>query len=158
MINSNWPRWITASVAHYFEQVADGLNLPFLVNGVDTLKSRDVDHAELRVGGPFIYELSKDCYRLDVDTIIILTDLMGGSREDPFAITRWAGVFQQSAWEPIPVYRFGPDVTGVDDSSLLGCLLPRGRGTSTNVSNFGQVDFDKRVRQLSIDTRHRLEI
>ena len=80
--NPNWPRWIAASVAVYYKAVADGLNLPVLIEGIDERKAdvMSVDHAEVRVNGPFIVQLSAGYFRLNVDSNILLTDIMEGEQ------------------------------------------------------------------------------
>jgi hypothetical protein len=164
MINENWTRWIHASVADYFATVAAAVNggegLKLIVEGIDEREAEkmDVDHAELRINGPFVHELSHNYFRLDVDINVLLTDLMGGSDEDPYDLQRWTGAFQKAAWENIPVYRYGPDTAGVDDGSFLGCLVPRGRKEATKAFQFGQVSVDARVRQAAVDTRHAMEL
>ncbi len=164
MINENWTRWIHASVAVYFKGIADGLNdgngLKLIVEGIDEREAEkmDVDHAELRINGPMVHQLSHNYFRLDVDTNVLLTDLMGGAHEDPYDLQRWTGAFQQAAWENIPVYRYGPDTEGVDDDSFLGCLIPRGRKEAAKAFQFGQVSINDRVRQAAVDTRHKMEL
>ena len=159
-INPNWTRWIHASVAVHFKAVADTLNLKLIVEGIDERESEkmNVDHAELRINGPMIHNSSHNYYKLDVDTNILMTDLMGGAHEDPYDLQRWTGAFQQTAWDRIPVYRYGPDISGVDDGSYLGCLVPRSRKESAKAFQFGQVSVDDRVRQAAVDTRHVMEL
>ena len=79
-INPHWARWIAASLAVYFKTVADNAGITLLVEGIDERESEkmEVDRAELRINGPFIRQLSEGYFRLDVDTNILLTDLMGG--------------------------------------------------------------------------------
>lgn len=155
-INPNWPRWIAASLAVYYKAVADALSLNLLVEGVDERKSEMMgsDRAELRVNGPMIRHLSAGYFRLDVDSNILLTDLMEGEAENTYNLMNWAGAFQQAAEKTIPVYRYGPDTGGVDDSSLVGCLTIRGRKEGPSLFHFGQVSTDDRVRQAAVDTQH----
>ena len=153
-INPNWARWIVTSLAVYFKAIADDVGIEFLVAGVDERESETVetDHAELRVNGPFIRQLSSGYFRLDVDSNILLSDFIGGS-ENPYKLIDWAGKFQQAAERSIPVYRYGPD-TSVDDGSLLGCLSVRGGKNGSDIYQFGQVNANDRIRQVSVDTRH----
>jgi len=85
-INPHWARWIAASLAVYFKTVADNAGITLLVEGIDERESEkmEVDRAELRINGPFIRQLSEGYFRLDVDTNILLTDLMGGEVENPY--------------------------------------------------------------------------
>ena len=155
-INPNWPRWIAASLAVYYKVVADALSIPLLVEGIDERESgkMEKDRAELRINGPFIKQPSNGYFQLNVDSNILLTDLMGGEEENSYNLMNWAGAFQQAAEKAIPVYRYGPDTAGVDDSSLVGCLTVRGRKEGPDVFHFGQVSTDSRVRQAAVDTQH----
>jgi len=155
-INPNWPRWIAASLAVYYKAVADALSLQLLVEGIDERESEKMedDHAELRVNGPFIRQLSAGYFQLNVDSNILLTNLMGGEGENTYNLMNWAGAFQQAAEKSIPVYRYGPDIGGVDDGSLVGCLSVRGHKEGPDLFHFGQVSVDDRVRQAAVDTQH----
>ena len=158
VINPNWARWIAASLAVYYKAVADGLGLPIIAEGIDEREPAklEVDHVEMRVNGPFIRQLSAGYFRLDVDSNILLTDLMGGESDNPYNLMTWAGYFQQAAEKSIPVYRYGPDTAGVDDGSLVGCLSVRGRKAGPDLFHFGQVTTDDRVRQAAVDTKHKM--
>jgi hypothetical protein len=157
-INPSWPRWIAASLAVYYKAVADNLLIKLLVEGVDERESEkmEADRAELRVNGPFIRQLSNGYFRLNVDSNILLTDLMGGDGDNPYNLMTWAGAFQQAAEKSIPVYRYGPDTGGVDDSSWVGCLSVRGRKAGPDLFHFGQVSINDRVRQAAVDTKHEM--
>ena len=159
-IDPNWAKWINASLAVYFKAVADALTppLPLLVEGIDERESEkmEVDRAELRVNGPFTRQPSKGYFILDVDTNILLTDLMQGESENTYNLSTWAGYFQQAAEKSIPVYRYGPDTSGVDDRSWVGCLSVRTRKMGPDLYNFGQVSTNDRVRQAAVDTKHRM--
>jgi len=159
-INPNWARWINASLAMYFKAVADALSpaLPLIVEGIDERDAvkMENDHAELRLTGPFIRQPSKGDFILDVDTNILLTDLMEGESENTYNLTTWAGYFQQAAEKSINVYRYGPDTGGVDDSSWVGCLSVRTRKVGPNLYHFGQISTTDRVRQAAVDTKHRM--
>lgn len=139
--------------------MADSLPLPLLVEGIDERESEkmDVDHAELRITGPFINEVSRDFFELHITTNILLTDLMGGEGENTYSLFEWAGAFQEAACKPISVYRYGRDTLGIDDGSRLGCLLPFGKDGS-RLFHYGQVSTKDRVRQSAIDTRHYMQI
>ncbi|MHC4704975.1 MAG: hypothetical protein ACYTFQ_30870 [Planctomycetota bacterium] len=163
-INPNWTRWVHASVANYYSNIAAALNsgngLELIVEGIDEREAEkmDVDHAELRINGPFIHNPSEGYYRLDVDINVLMTDLMGGTSENPYDLQQWTGAFQQAAWETIPVYRYGPDTGGVDDGTFLGCLTLRGRKETVKAFQFGQLSVDDRVRQAAVDSRHTMEL
>ena len=155
-INPNWARWIVVSLAEYFKTVADATGIKILIGGIDEQESKKtrVDHAELRINGPFIRQLSNGYFRLDVDTNILLTDLMGGESDNPYNLMSWAGQFQQAAEKTIHVYRYGPDTTGIDDGSMVGCLSVKAGKKGSDIHQFGQINVKDRVRQAAVDTQH----
>jgi hypothetical protein len=157
MINSNWPRWISASVADYFKVVTDTLHLPLLTEGVDDRahKTMHYNHAELRVNGPFIQEPSHNYYILNVDINVLLTELMGDV--NAYNMTTWCGAIQNAMDGPINVYRYGSE-TG-DDQAWIGCLIPRrGGGNSNRVLHFGQLNRVDRILQSEVDGRFKMEL
>ena len=156
-LNENLARWVFASISVFFKNIADGLNLPLLVEGVDERESEVVlaDHAELRLTGPFIREVSNGMWRTWTDINILLTDRMMMSVEDAYGIARWAGKFEQAMTERIPIYKYGTDAG--DDQSLIGCLTQR-KGTSESIKlvYFGQISREDRIRQAVVDGRYEM--
>ncbi|REJ65633.1 MAG: hypothetical protein DWQ31_16975 [Planctomycetota bacterium] len=151
----NWPRWFFASIGDYFKTVADGINLPILIEGIDEReaeKIRAADHVELRINGPAIREISAGYFRVWLDVNLLLTSIMGGQTKNAYDIVQQAGVLQQAASQPIPIFRFG-NAPG-DDGTSLGCLTARrGRRENVTVFHFGQIGRDERVRQSAVDAR-----
>jgi len=156
-LNENLARWVFASIAVYFESIAAGLSLPLLVEGIDERDSEKmrVDHAELRINGPFVKEVSHNCWRTWTDINILLTDRMMMTQEDAYGIMRLGGAFESAMNERIPIYKLGPDAD--DDDSLLGCLTMRkGQSESVKLFHFGQIDSTNRIRQSVIDGRYEM--
>jgi hypothetical protein len=153
-MDANLARWTVASIAVYFKSVADGLSLTFFVDGVDEREPDTMreEHAELRVSGPMVRELSHNYWRIHVDINILLTDQMKMSTESAYDINHWGGTFLTAMTEPIPVYRYGDGAD--DDGSLVGCLTQR-RGFSepTRLIHFGQISREDRIRQAVVDGR-----
>lgn len=157
ILDADLARWVFASVAVYFKSIADGLSLPLLVEGVDERESDTMreDHAELRLTGPFVREVSHGCWRTWTDINILLTGRMLMSREDAYGIARWGGKFTQAMTDRIPVYKYGPDVG--DDDSLIGCLTQRkGKAESIRLVHFGQISREDRIRQAVVDGRYEM--
>ena len=151
-----WPKWIWASVAKYMKGVSDSLNLQLLVEGIDDRQSKNVraSHAELRINGPFIFELSKEYYIVQVPINILLVDFMVGDGTNAYRLQKWAGKFQSVMDFPIPVYRYGQDLP--DDGTLLECLrVKRTRDGGVRVIHFGQVarmgTLDAAIRETAVD-------
>lgn len=156
-LNENLARWVFASIAVYFKIIADGLSLPLLVEGIDERTPDDMreDHAELRINGPFVKEVSNGCWRTWTDVNVMLTGRMEMSREDAYGIMRWGGKFEQAMTERIPVYKHGSDP--VDDGSLIGCLtIRKSRAESVKLIHFGQISREDRIRQVMMDSRYEM--
>lgn len=149
-MDENCPRWIMASVAKYFSDICVGIPLPLLVDGIDERTSEELhyDHAELRITGPYITELSKDYWRLLIDVNILLTELM--VRENVYDLQTWCGKIAAAMDGPINIYKYGGE-TG-DDSSYVFCLTPlNGRIDPNRILHFGQLGRTDRIRQSMID-------
>ncbi len=151
-----WPKWIWASVAKHMKAVADELSLPLLVEGIDDRQPKNIraSHAELRINGPFIFELSKEYYIVQAPINILLVDFMVGDSTNAYRLQEWAGKFQSVMDLPIPVYRYGQDPE--DDGTLLECLrIRRTRDGGVRVIHFGQVarmgTLDTEIRETAVD-------
>lgn len=156
-MNENLARWIFASIADYFSGIATSLSLPLLVEGVDERESETMQesHAELRVSGPFLKELSHNYWKIQVDINILLTDLMSMSQENAYDIVQWGGTFQEAMFSPISVYKYGANLS--DDDSFIGCLtLRRNSNDTVKLMHFGQISRVDRVRQSVIDARYEM--
>lgn len=156
-MNPNLPRWMYSSLAQHFKTVADGIPLNYYVEGVDEPESSDFqnDAALFKMDGPTAYEGSAaagdEWYA--VDLFILLTDIVQLTNDNAYDIHRWAGVFQSSMIDDaLTIYKYGdgPD----DDASLIGCLVPdNSLRNNVRVVNYGQVDKDLRIKQVSVNGR-----
>jgi hypothetical protein len=151
-MDKNLARWIFQSIAVHFQSVANGISLPYHVEGIDE-RSEDTmraDHVELRVTGPVLKEVSNGFYKVDVTINFLLTKAMDLVSADAFDLIQWTGVFAAAMLEPIPIYKKG---TGAeDDDSLVGCIrVKKGRNEAVRVYHFGQIEKDTRVRQSEVD-------
>jgi hypothetical protein len=150
--NPNWPRWIFASIADYFKTAAQAIPLPLLVEGIDERMGDDehYSHAELRINGPSIQELSKGYFRLQVGINVLLTELM--ERTHTYDLQDWCGAFSVAMDGPINLYHYGPDTGGVDDGQWFDCLLPlKSKFDPNRIFHFGQISKTDRVRQSMVD-------
>lgn len=141
-----------ASVAKYFSDICVAIPLPMLVDGIDERTSEELhyDHAELRITGPYITELSKDYWRLSVDVNILLTEMM---ENNAYKLQSWCGVIAAAADGAIQIYKYGGE-TG-DDNSWVSCLTPlNGRIDPLRVLHFGQLGKTERLRQSMIDSHY----
>jgi len=151
-----WMKWIWASVAAHIKIVSDSMSLPLLVEGIDDRQPKNVraSHAELRINGPFIFELSHDYYEVLVPINILLVDYMVGDSLDAYRLQTWAGTFQATMDLPLPIYRYGQDPE--DDGTFLECLKVRKtRDGGIRIIHFGQVarmgTLDTDIRETAID-------
>jgi hypothetical protein len=152
----NWPRWVFASLAVHFGDIAAGIPLAMIAEGIDEREAEKIqdDRCELRINGPYIRELSHNFWRVWINVNILLTDYMEGQGENTYKLMNWGGAFLEGMDLPIPIYKYGPDVGGVDDQSLLGCLtLLRGKTESLKLIHFGQIGMVERIRQAAVDGR-----
>jgi hypothetical protein len=150
--NANWPRWILASIADYFSTAVAAIPLPLLVEGIDERMGdkEHYDHAELRINGPTIQELSKGYFKLVVGVNVLLTELM--DRPNVYDLQDWCGVISRIMDGPINLYHFGPSTLGVDDGAWFDCLTPENTVFAPNrIFHFGQISKTDRVRQSMVD-------
>jgi len=139
-----------ASVTKYFSDECIAMPLPLLVDGIDERESSmlQCDHAELRITGPYMTELSKDYWRLLVDVNVLVTELM--DQNNAFKLQTWCGKLAHSMNGPINIYKYGGE-TG-DDSSYVACLRPLvGKIDPNRTLYFGQLGKSERLRQGMID-------
>lgn len=151
-MDKNLARWIFQSVASHFDSVANGISLPYFVEGIDE-RSNDVmreDHVELRVTGPTLKEVSKGYFNVDLVINFLFTKNMDIANADAFDLIQWTGVFAEPMLEPIPIYKKGDGVE--DDDTLVGCIqVKKGRHEAVRIYHFGQIDKDTRIRQSEVD-------
>ena len=155
--NPNWARWIFASIAKTLKAVATTNSIPVIVEGVDDETdafTEATDHVEIRISGPFTTKLSGE-YRIWMDVNVILTSRFDGRQKNRHAILTNAGLFHEAMDQAILIYKFGTAVG--DDSSYLGCLVPRsGKNDTVRVMHFGKVDPTDKIKQSAVDARYEM--
>jgi hypothetical protein len=158
--NSNWARWVFASVASYLKQVAQEANLAALVEGLDertTEFMEATDRCEIRITGPFTREASHNYFYVEVVVNVLFVSRYE-EQKNQYAIIQKMGVFQEAMDGAIAVYRHGHQ-PGDDEHALVGCLSPvQGRNDAIRVLHFGQVDPTDRLKQSMVDARYRMEL
>jgi hypothetical protein len=145
------PRWLFSSLASYFEGVASDNSIPYFVEGIDERSSEfmQASHAEMRVTGPYTKEISNGIYDVEVVANVLLTSFM--DMDGPaYELIQWCGVFQEAMLDPVPVYKYGPNVQ--DTQELIGCLrVKNNKGSKVKVFHFGQMNTTDRFRQSEVD-------
>jgi hypothetical protein len=155
--NPNWARWIFASIAKTLTAVATTNSIPVLVEGIDDETDTftdETDRVEIRISGPFTRKLSGE-YQIFMDVNVILTSRFDGQQKNRHAILTNAGLFHEAMDQAILVKKYGTAVG--DDSSYLGCLVPRsGKNDTIRVIHFGKVDSTDKVKQSVVDARYEM--
>lgn len=163
MTRNDWARYVFASIAYYFKEIAGDLNLPVLVEGLDERTETFMgasDRIEIRITGPYERELSKDYFNLLVDTSILLVSRF--DRKNPYDLMLNAGVFAGGMFESIPVWNFGNqpgDYIELEPSTQiqLGCLsFQQGRGVE--ILHHGQVSPVEKIRMSEVNCKLMMEI
>jgi hypothetical protein len=151
-----WGKWIWSSTANLMKTTANSLSLPLIVEGIDDRQPENLraSHAELRLNGPFIFEISAGIYQVQMPINILLVDYMQGDDNDAYRLQEWAGAFQAIMDKPIPIYRHGQDPE--DDGSFLECLrVKKTRDGGVRVIHFGQISrmgtSDTLIRESAVD-------
>jgi hypothetical protein len=159
-VDENLARWTFQSIVKHFVSTANGLSLPYFVEGVDERSDADMraNHVELRITGPEVKELSKEYYHVTAVINFLFTQQMDISGADAYAIMRWTGKFASVMMEPITVYKLG---TGANDSpnTIVGCLrVDKGKNEKVRIFHFGQIKPDTRVRLSVCDAVYSMEL
>jgi hypothetical protein len=151
-IQSDWIRWVQASINKHFEDRKFEYEL-YLEGDERTLQD-EIEFAELRVDGPFILNPQKNLFFLDYEINVLLQAHQVAGQL--YNIQKLIGVFAKAFTNIIKVYKFG---TGpIDDDSLLGCLqLQRSLRERVNINYYGIIRPDTRLTQATIEGHYRLE-
>jgi hypothetical protein len=151
-MDKNLPRWIFQSVAEHFRLIAEGISLPYFVEGIDERSEETMrsNHVEARVTGPSMKEVSNGYYNVDVVINFLFTKAMDPVDSNAYDLIQWAGVFADEMLMPIPIYKKGSEAD--DDGSLVACLqIGKGKNEMARIFHFGQLDKDTPVRQSEVD-------
>lgn len=151
---SNWPRWIIASIAQHFNAGRQGLVM--FLEGEDHEENIS-DYIELRIDGPYILELSRKYYQLDVEINVFV--MSSKNAEDLYKIYRDCGTVAACFSGAIPVFKLGDGID--DDQSLLGCLvMPRTKDQreALRISHFGQVSAVTPILRSSVEGHYQMEL
>jgi len=158
-MNQNLPRWMYASMAKHFGTVAGTItpSIKYFVQGVDEAEIGDFqsDSALFRMDGPVAHQGSAGAGDewYSVEIMILLTDIVQTTGDNAYSIYEWAGIFQASMMnDALQIFKYGNGVD--DDDSLIGCLEPDpSLRNNVRVFNYGQIDKDLRIKQVSINGR-----
>jgi len=159
-VDSNWARWIFASLATYLKQVATDNDIAALIEGVDDRTDaimQATEHVEIAITGPFSREMSHNYYELKVGIRILIQSRMDNPPKNRYSPQRIAGIYHEAMDAVIAVFRYGDDLE--DDQTQLGCLSPaKGRNDALRVFHFGQMTPTDRLRQSMVDCWYVMEL
>jgi len=147
-VPSDLVRWVNISLIKYFASVADTNSITLYVEGVDERSemTMNANHAELRIQGPFIRNLSHNLWKVTCDVNIMLTVRMQMASQNAYLIKDWGGIFVEAMESAISVYKYG------DGDALIDCLRVKlGRSDHIDFFDFGIVNNDTRIRQAEVD-------
>lgn len=160
-MNPNMVRWITASCRSHFNDRK--MDIPLFFPNVGSKRLQDELgkpislYAEFRVDGPYYQKMNAKEERYDVDLNVLCQ--AGINTGDSERILYALGIFSAAFTDVIPVFRFGRDTDGVDDQSLIGCLIRNDeKNEAVRVSQFGQANPDTQLAQASVDGSYRMRL
>ena len=147
--NKNWSRWVHASVGNHFVNHFAAESIPLFIEGQHRDTNTEKDFGELRIDGPTLTEVSKDCWLFRVEVNMLLTSVMDDSNYH--RIQQTVGI-AQAGYTRMNVYKYGngPD----DDQSFLGCLkLLQGRSGRNflEANQYGQIDIKTQILQATVE-------
>lgn len=158
MYNSNWNRWIRASVNTHFYN-----NLPpfvaadrIIVEGAPKGLLEDDTYIEIRMDGPKWREVSKNFFILKIEVNLLLTIIIGSAKNLYESETILGHV--NTLVSTIPVFKLGGEVG--DDGSQIGCLELKDSEPRdwTTTSDFGQIEPTLPIRQETVEAHYTIEI
>lgn len=153
-MNSNWPRWIFASIAQHFSTAT---SYKTFVEGEPRTTWEEKDFIEIRMDGPYFIQLDSVTWEAMFEVNVLIQSVMTFS--DLYKIHTMAGAVAYAFTTNPQIFKYG---TGVgDDQSLLACteLLQDKRDRQLLViSHFGQVAPDKLLQQASVEGHYKLTL
>lgn len=149
--NTNWPRWIFASVSKHFYDYSQVHELDLFIEGQTRQPSTDSDYTEFRFDGPSMQEISNRYWSINMEVNILIVSFI--NEEDFHKIHRSIGLVS-GAFTCIPIMTYGDDPTvqiGVMDT------VQQGRDRIL-ITQFGQVAADSRMLQATVEASYNMKI
>lgn len=152
-MNSNWPRWIAASIHKHF--LTEVTSLPIYIEGEPRSQNTVTDYAELRFDGPYAHEDSRNQWILDVEINVLIGSIP--DEKDTHRIYKNEGIIAAAMKPIIKVYKYGDGIN--DDNLLLGCLhIKQSFNQTIFIARFGQVDPKINLLQSTIEAHYKMEL
>lgn len=151
-INTNWARWIFASVSKHFDDRKGAL--PLYIEGQHRDTKDIKDFMELRMDGPFITELSRNYFRLFIEINVLVQSALDDTNYH--RIHGNVGLVA-SIFTAIEIFKFG---TGVDDDDTqLECMRLIQDSPSNEriqINHFGQIEPDIELIQSTVEGHYEM--
>lgn len=156
-MNPNWVRWIHASLAIHFKNIIESQgHLKLHIEGQDRTVTNLEDHAELRWDGPYIREVSRRYWHIDIEINIIVSSVL--SRDDTHIHKKSVGLVQSAFPNTILVHKHG-DGAGDNANELLGCFQLRTEDREAVVTSyFGKIEVDVLLEQSTVEAHYRMTL
>ena len=152
-MNSNWPRWIFASVTNHFS--ATGYKT--FVEGEPRDTWEEKDFIEVRMDGPYFLQFDSSTWEAIIEVYILIQSAMDFS--NLHKIHSMCGIVASAFTSSIQVFKYG--IETYDDQSLIGCLQliqdKRDRQLLT-ISHFGQLAPDKLLQQAAVEGHFKITL
>lgn len=154
--NKSWVRWSKASISKHFSDLLTP-SYPMFIENQHRNTDKQPNFFELRVDGPRLLEVSKDCWKLRVEVNILCQSVMNDT--DYHIIEDLSGLAQSAFTNAIPVYRYGnrPD----DDDSFLGCYIRQDNAQGIDFiegNMLGQIDVRTKLLQSMIEAHYVMDL
>lgn len=149
-MNTNWPRWIHASLDRFIKTTITELPV-YSETDQQPNSEQDASRIEWSWVGPRIVQATKNSYILRVRLIVLVTTIKDDVRG--FKAYEDHGIGLKGVPACIPVYKYG-DFAG-DDDSQLGILVRQDPVTDLMV---GHQERTNRIRQVSVIANYRMDL
>jgi hypothetical protein len=152
-MNSNWPRWIYASVTEHFASTG----YKTFIEGEPRTTWEDKDFIEVRMDGPYFSQLDKATWEALIEVNVLLQSVVDFS--NLHKIHTMAGAIAAKFYSPLQIFKYGSGPS--DDQSLLTCaeLLQNKRDRQLLViSHFGVIAQDKALQQATVEGHYKLDL
>lgn len=151
-INSDWDRWIFASISNHFDSKRGSLFM-FIEGQIRDTRALK-NFFELRIDGPYYTEIAKKNWKIFLEVNCLVQSSIDSS--DFHQIRRNTGAVS-SFFTEIPVYKYGTGVS--DDQTYIGCLrlVNDARGKErVQCSYFGRVEPKTSVQQATVEGHYEM--
>ena len=146
------PKWVFLSAAKHFTGSISGIDV--FVEGTERDTRDKDDWIEIRIDGPDVSEVSKDCYLIESEINLLVATHMDLTSPARHHINIGKAT---SAFQNFEIFKYGEDAE--DDESSVGSFIlephDRTRG-KIKVSNMGQIDPDLTLLQATVEGHFKL--